>query len=165
MKQRLSLFNVILQTIGEAGIENQRIQPAWVEDNAENDISHVSETQEEATQDNDREVPEDNGILEVPEDNGLDDITVHGNSTPVADNSCSNSEDNVTQSVGLTQYDSNVILNRSVENNSGLVDSDGFQMVYTRSQLRNYRRNQKRERLRVNPVPYGLRSRARHFSQ
>lgn len=49
---------------------------------------------------------------------------------------------------------------RQSGSSSRFVDSEGFERVSTRSQIRNYRKKQRRSRLRNDPVPYGLRSRA-----
>lgn len=51
-------------------------------------------------------------------------------------------------------------LSASLPANSLQVDEDGFQRVYTKTQLRNWRKKNRREEQRLERTPYSLRSRA-----
>lgn len=46
--------------------------------------------------------------------------------------------------------------------NSALVDEHGFQRALTKSQMRNWRKKMKKDKQRLEPIPYGPRSRARN---
>lgn len=45
-----------------------------------------------------------------------------------------------------------------------LMDEDGFSRVLSKSQLRNWRKKLSKEKKRLQPIPYGLRSRATNSS-
>lgn len=45
------------------------------------------------------------------------------------------------------------------------VDGDGFQRAYNKSQIRNWRKKLGKDAKRLQPIPYGLRSRARNGGQ